>query len=107
MRMLRNILAIGFVALCIAGCGGGSGGGGGTTKPPAQQAASPTFGPAGGTYTAAVSFSKALQSIQIANNPRDNPSPATVNENGAATFTVDTAFVLNGENLTFVVRIGP
>ncbi len=50
MRMRGNILAIGFVALCIAGCG--SSGGGGNKTPPAQQAATPTFTPAGGAYTA-------------------------------------------------------
>jgi len=54
MRMRGSILAIGLVALGIAGCGG-SGGSGGNNPPPEQQAATPTFTPAGGTYTAAQS----------------------------------------------------
>jgi glucosylceramidase len=57
MKMRGSILAIGFVALGIAGCG--SSGGGGTTTPPAQQAATPTFTPAAGTYTAAQSVTLA------------------------------------------------
>jgi glucosylceramidase len=54
MRMRGSILALGLVALGIAGCGG-SGGSGGNNPPPEQQAATPTFTPAGGTYTAAQS----------------------------------------------------
>jgi glucosylceramidase len=57
--MRGSILAIGFAALCIAGCGSGGSGGGGTTPPPEQQAAAPTFTPAGGTYTAAQSVTLA------------------------------------------------
>ena len=55
--MRKNILAMGFILACIAeismgGCGGGSNGSTNTT-PPAQNAATPTFSPAGGTYSAA------------------------------------------------------
>jgi len=55
--MRKNILAMGFIVACIAeismgGCGGGSNGSTNTT-PPAQNAATPTFSPAGGTYSAA------------------------------------------------------
>jgi len=57
MFMRKNILAMGFIVACIAeismgGCGGGSNGSTNTT-PPAQNAATPTFSPAGGTYSAA------------------------------------------------------
>jgi len=57
MFMRKNILAMGFILACIAeismgGCGGGSNGSTNTT-PPAQNAATPTFSPAGGTYSAA------------------------------------------------------
>ena len=52
MNMRGSILAIGFVVLCIAGCGSGGSNGRGNNTPPAQQAATPTFSPAGGTYTA-------------------------------------------------------
>ena len=56
MRMRGSSIALGFVVLCMAGCGGG---GGGTTTPPAQPAATPTFSPAAGTYTAVQSVSLA------------------------------------------------
>jgi hypothetical protein len=54
--MRGSSLALGFVVLCMAGCGGS---GGGNTTPPAQPAATPTFSPAAGTYTAAQSVSLA------------------------------------------------
>src|ERR1700689_506274 len=57
MEMRGSSLALGFVVLCMAGCGGG--GGGGTNTPPAQPAATPTFSPAAGTYTAVQSVSLA------------------------------------------------
>jgi len=44
--MRRGFPAILFAVIFVAGCGGG------TTQPPEQQAATPTFSPAGGTYTA-------------------------------------------------------
>jgi glucosylceramidase len=49
MAMRREILMVAFAALSIVGCGGG---GGSTTTPPPQTAATPTFSPAPGTYTA-------------------------------------------------------
>jgi glucosylceramidase len=57
MEMRGSSLALGFVVLCMAGCGGGNGGGNNT--PPAQPAATPTFSPAAGTFTAAQSVSLA------------------------------------------------
>jgi glucosylceramidase len=56
MRMRRGSFAVGFVVLCIAGCGGS---GGGNTTPPPQPAATPTFSPAAGTYTTVQSVSLA------------------------------------------------
>jgi glucosylceramidase len=53
MPVRRGILAVAFAMMWIAGCG--SGGGGGTTILPT--AATPTFSPAGGTFTAAQSVS--------------------------------------------------
>jgi len=53
MLMRKGILAFGFIMLCIAGCGSGSSVA--PPPPPAQPAATPTFSPAGGTYTAAQS----------------------------------------------------
>ena len=55
--MRKNILAFGVIAFCIAeisigGCGGGSNGSNNTMPPPEQNAATPTFSPAGGTYSA-------------------------------------------------------
>jgi glucosylceramidase len=53
-RLCSGIL---LATLIVAtGCGGG---GGGTTTPPEQQAATPTFSPAGGTFTAAQKISLA------------------------------------------------
>jgi glucosylceramidase len=54
--MRGSILAIGFVVLSIAGCGGG---GGVHSIPPALQAVAPTFTPVAGTYTAAQSVTLA------------------------------------------------
>ncbi|MGA2650013.1 MAG: chitobiase/beta-hexosaminidase C-terminal domain-containing protein [Terracidiphilus sp.] len=52
MEMRKGMVAVGLAMLWLAGCGsGGSGGGNGT--PPEQQAATPTFSPAGGTFTSA------------------------------------------------------
>ncbi len=53
--MTRKVFpAVLLAVIFVAGCGGG---GGGTTTPPEQQAATPTFSPAGGTYTAAQTVS--------------------------------------------------
>jgi glucosylceramidase len=58
--MIRNsgLLAIFLAATFVAGCGGG-GAGGGTTTPPEQQAATPTFSPAAGAFSAVQSVSLA------------------------------------------------
>ena len=61
MDMRKCIFAIGFAAIWIAGCGGG--GNQTTTPPPEQQAATPTFSPAGGTYTAVQSVSLATTTV--------------------------------------------
>ena len=53
MPVRRGILAVAFTMIWIAGCG--SGGGGGTQQ--TQTAATPTFSPAGRTFTAAQSVS--------------------------------------------------
>ena len=52
----RGFSAVLLALLLAAGCRGG---GGGTTQPPAQPAATPTFSPAGGTYTSAQKVSLA------------------------------------------------
>jgi glucosylceramidase len=60
MKTWKSILAIGLVAISLAGCGsGGSNGGGNNTPPPATQAATPTFTPLAGTYTSAQSVTLA------------------------------------------------
>ncbi len=62
--MRKFILSIGFFAFLIAGCGGSSGGGSGTTTP---TAATPTFTPAAGTFTAvqSVTLSDATSGASI------------------------------------------
>lgn len=64
MATSRGWAAVGLLTLALAGCGGG-GGSGTTTQTPV--ASTPTFSPAGGTYTAA-------QSVTIA----DTTSGATI-----------------------------
>lgn len=61
-RLISGILLA--AAVLLAGCGGG---GGSTTPPPAQQAATPTFSPAGGSYTAIqkVSLSDTTSGVSI------------------------------------------
>jgi len=49
--MRRGMVAVGLAMLWLVGCGSGKSGGG-TSTPPAQQAATPTFSPAAGTFTA-------------------------------------------------------
>jgi len=98
--MRKNILAIGFIAICIAeisigGCGGGSNGSSNTT-PPAQSAATPTFSPAGGTYTAAqtVTLSDSTTGASIYYT-LDGSTPTNTSTLYSKPFTVSTTTTVN------------